>query len=258
MRPRAVIALARRDAALRTNLWQQAVEIRREWLDIGFSTEPADRQVTEEAIASIYHRRPRFVWVDSPRAALEHLHGLPTHEDLRSWVASRRPPGRPPIASDIAAGLSFLRSTVDETYTEPPSDRPAPKRKKGESWPVLPPERALEMGLPFREILAQGVRDSLFRTFSAFYLNVRAALGPTPVCWYGQQDAWWIAHVDVLRRLGLAAPGAGRELAAWEALARSAGWWWPGDDRCVLVERPALVQPKRVEYRDGWTVTAAV
>ncbi|XVU23901.1 DUF6745 domain-containing protein [Actinoplanes sp. CA-054009] len=258
-----MIALARRDAALRTNLWQQAVEIRREWVGIGFSTEPADRQVTEEAIASIYHRRPRFVWVDSPRAALPYLQGLPSHDDLRSWVASRRPAGRPPVASDIAAGLSFLRSTVDETYTEPPSDRPALKRKKGESWPVLPPDRALEMGLPFREILDQGVRQSLFRTFSAFYLPVRAALGRTPVCWYGQQDAWWIAHLDVLRRLGLVASGAGRELAAWEALARSSGWWWPGEDRCVLVERPAVVQMResrleRVEYRDGWTVTPAV
>ncbi|MEV4407886.1 DUF6745 domain-containing protein [Actinoplanes sp. NPDC049598] len=176
------------------------------------------------------------------------------------------------MASDIAAGLSFLRSTAEETYAEPPADRASPKRKKGEGWPVLPPERALELGLPFKEILTQGVRDALFRTFSAFYLPVRAALGvPPPVGWYGQQDGWWIAYLDVLRRLGLAAPKASGELGAWEALARSAGWWWPGDDRCVLVERPARVRLKPVpgswhdelrlecvEYRDGWSVTGVL
>ncbi|GAA0455537.1 hypothetical protein Ade02nite_04230 [Paractinoplanes deccanensis] len=266
-----MIALARRDAALRNDLWQQAVDIRREWLGVGLCTEPADRRATEEAIASILHRRPEFVWVDSPRAALPYLHGLPSHEDLRAWVASRRPPGRPPIASDIAAGLSFLRSTVEESYAEPPSDRPLPKRKKGEPWPVLPPERGLELGLPFKQILTQGVREALFRTFSGLYLPVRSALGRPPVGWYGQQDAWWIAYADVLRRLGPAPARADRELAAWETLARSSGWWWPGDGRCVIVERPAAVHTSpvpgswheerrldRVEYRDGWSVTSAV
>ena len=36
-------------------------------------------------------------------------------------------------------------------------------------------------------------------------LPVRSGLGPpgrVPICWYGQQDASWIAHHDVLRRLG--------------------------------------------------------
>ena len=42
------------------------------------------------------------------------------------------------IASDIAAGLSYVRSTVEGTYAEPPADRTAPKRKKGEPWPVVP------------------------------------------------------------------------------------------------------------------------
>jgi hypothetical protein len=268
VRPPALITLARRSTALRNDLWQQATEIRREWLSTGLSTGPADRQATEEAIASICHRRPRFIWVDSPRAATAYIQEMPTHEDLRSWLATRRPPGRPPLASDIAAGLSHVRSTVEETYTEPPADRPAPKRKKGEPWPALPPDRALDLGLPFREIVSQAVRQALFRTFSSVYLPVRAALGPAPVCWYGQQDAWWIAEADVMRRLGLASFRTGTEYAAWEALARSAGWWWPGPDRCVLVERPAVLRMspvpgswheelrlEHVEYRDGWSVS---
>ena len=244
--------------------------IRREWLAIGLSTEPADRPTTEEAIASIYRRhgrpRPAFRWVDSPHAARPHLHGLPTHDDLRAWVSDQRPAGRPPIASDIAAGLSRLRSSLDESYVEPPADRPPPKRKKGESWPVLPPDRALDAGLPLREVLNQGVRHALLRSLAAVHLSVRAALGPLPVGWYGNQDASWVAHFDVLHRLGLADPRDG-EFTVWATLTRAGGWWWPGETRCVLVERPATlhteptaggwhdeVRLRRITYRDGWTV----
>jgi hypothetical protein len=50
-------------------------------------------------------------------------------------------------------------------------------------------------------------------------------------------------------------------------LARSCGWWWPGEDVCVVVDRPELagteplpgtwheeVRLRRggVRYRDGW------
>ena len=51
------------------------------------------------------------------------------------------------------------------------------------------------------------------------------------------------------------------------ALARSCGWWWPGEDVCVVVDRPELVRTEPVpgtwheeirlkrdgvRYRDGW------
>ncbi|MET0418535.1 MAG: hypothetical protein ABW022_21180, partial [Actinoplanes sp.] len=146
------------------SLWGQATAFRHEWLEIGLSTKPADRPTAEQAITEIYERhrrpRPRFLWADSPYAATPLLHGLPTHETLRSWVADRRPPGRPPLASDIAAGLSHLRSELADTYTEPPRDRPPMKRKKGDPWPIRPPAEALAAGLPFAELLRQGVRES--------------------------------------------------------------------------------------------------
>ncbi|MBM2623132.1 hypothetical protein JIG36_47300 [Actinoplanes sp. LDG1-06] len=231
------------------------MEIRREWLDIGTTTKPVDHGTTEEAIASVYarhrRRRPEFVWVTSPRAALGHLDGLPAHEDLRTRLND------PPLASDIAAGLSRLRSALEADYTEPPADRPVPKRKKGETWPAMPPEQALEIGLPFREVLLRGVRDEVFRRLSAVYLPIRAALGPVPVGWYGNQDAYWIAYADVLRRTGLAPVRETREFEVWAALTRSGGWWWPGERRCVLVERPVTLRtdPLFVEYGDGWAVS---
>ena len=59
--------------------------------------------------------------------------------------------------------------------------------------------------MSLRLVLRQTIRDAL-RTalMDSVALRVRAALGPTartPICWYGQQDAYWIAHYDTLRRL---------------------------------------------------------
>ncbi|MFD0520690.1 DUF6745 domain-containing protein [Paractinoplanes durhamensis] len=187
----------------------------------------------------------------------------------------RRPPAARPatLASDIAAGLSRLRSVLAETYAEPLPDRKPMKREKGKPWPVLPVDRALDAGLPFHELVRQGVREALFRTLAdQIYHPIRAALGPAlPVCWYGHQDAAWIAHLEVLRRLGLISVGDGSAFVAWTTLARSGGWWWPGEQHCVVVDRPAVIrmspmpgawhgelrrdtgQPA-VDYRDGWSI----
>jgi hypothetical protein len=74
-------------------------------------------------------------------------------------------------------------------------------------------------------------------------------------------------HYDILRCLGLAhypAPQAAG-LDAWATLARTTGWWWPGEQVCVMVDRPARIDPvalrddalpvraePAVVYRDGW------
>lgn len=56
-------------------------------------------------------------------------------------------------------------------------------------------------------------------------------------------------------------------LGHWAALARSCGWWWPGEDLCIVVDRPELIrtepvpgtwhdevrlQRDGVRYRDAW------
>ncbi len=248
--------------------WRRAEEIGREWLEHGLATKPADRTVAEECLAGIYarhsRRRPRFVWVDSPRQALPLLNGLPTHDVLQQWVMARRPPGPAPFASDLAAGISRLRSALDDGATHPDLDPPRPfRKKKDQPWPVLPPVEALSIGIPLREVLRQGVRNALWTSLVAEVCRpVRAALSApwtVPVCWYGQQDAYWIAHYDVLRRLGLARYRSDDNdwLDLWAELARSCGWWWPGEDVCVIVDRPSTVHigrpPDRsVGYRDGW------
>lgn len=266
------------DAA--TLAWLQAEEIRRDWQACGLATEPADRPAAEASLARLYARqgrtRPQFLWVDSPYAALAHLTGFPTHEQLRRWIGDRRPAGSPPLASDLAAGLSRLRSALEAAVEPPGFDRPPPKRKKDERWRVLPAPDLLRIGVPFREVVRQGVREALRVSLASnLSLVVRAALAarePVPVAWYGQQEAYWIAYYDTYRRLGLASyPGADSDqLDDWAALARATGWWWPHDELCVVVERPAVVQvepvpggwheqvrlvrgePAALRYRDGW------
>jgi hypothetical protein len=104
VRPGALIAPARPTTALLTQMWQQAESVRREWLAVGLSTEPADRSTTEEILAEVYARhrrgRPVFRWADSPRAALPYLRGLPTHATLMSQITA----STGSLASDIAAG----------------------------------------------------------------------------------------------------------------------------------------------------------
>lgn len=203
------------------------------------------------------------MWVESPHQASPLLAGLPTHDSLHAWVMPRRPPGRPPFASDLAAGLSRLRSALDESAEFPGRGGAAAVRKDGKPWPVLPTEDAIRAGIPLRVVLRRGIDDALRASlFDGICRPVRAELaagGPLPVAWYGQQDAPWIAYYDVLARLGIARyPGPyAAHLADWATLARSCGWWWPGEDVCVVVDRPDLVRTgpdPAVGYRDGWSV----
>jgi hypothetical protein len=165
---------------------------------------------------------------------------------------------------------------LDECATHPDLDPPRPARKGAKPWPTLPPLDALDAGVPLREVLRQGVRAALQTSLAdGIYLPVRATLtahAPLPVAWYGQQESYWIAYYDVLRRLGLARyrPADNDHLDEWAVLGRSCGWWWPGEDVCVVVERPAAIHTEPipggwheqvrlhhgsrppVEYRDGW------
>jgi hypothetical protein len=280
-----MIAPARRsDAATGTvasfsssaqGLWLEAARIRQEWLDHGLSTEPADRTAAEGGIASIYarigRRRPEFVWVDSPHKALPIVDGWPTLDALYRFIRDPRP-GRPPLASDLAACAAALRGRLSDGVVHADPELTSVRHgKKREPWPELPPREALERGQPLGVVLHRAVRVALHRSLAAgFSLRVRAALerdGAVPVCWYGQQDAFWVGYYDMLRRLGLAAYGRDDldHLGEWAVLARSCGWWWPGEQVCVVVERPAVVRVEsvrgawhdevrvsRVEFPDGW------
>ncbi len=253
---------APRSPARLIELWHRAEPIRDEWLAVGHATGPADRATTEHLIAGIYrrqHRRaPVFRWAASPRQALPLLTGMPTHQVLQSWAGGRRPQGTPPVASDIATGLGRLRGALDDEATHP--DLTASVKKPEKDDRSLPPVRAIEAGVPLREVLRQSLQVPIA---AGLTWPVRSVIGPQgtlPVCWYGPQDATWIGLYDIIRKLDLTSHGRFRprdaeQLDEWAELARSGGWWWPGEDVCVLMERPAQIAPRRVGYRDGTTIT---
>nr|WP_318273137.1 hypothetical protein [Micromonospora provocatoris] len=68
-------------------------------------------------------------------------------------------------------------------------------------------------------------------------------------------------------RLARYGPDEAGHLDTWAGLARSCGWWWPGEEVCVVVDRPQAIRtepvpgtphdrirlrPGGVRYRDGW------
>lgn len=256
--------------------WQEAVKIRQEWLGHGLSTQPADRRTAEHSLTAIYARisrpRPRFEWVASPYQALPLVAGWPTLDRLYAWIRDPRPCGAPPLASDLAMVAATMRGALSAGVRHAdPELSPVRKGKGREPWPELPPVRALESGVPLGVVLHRGIRTALHRSLAhGFRTPVRDALaGPVPVCWYGQQDAAWVGYYDALHRLGLASFGPGEldHLGHWAALARSCGWWWPGEDVCVVVDRPEAIRTEPipgawneevrllrdgVRYRDGW------
>jgi hypothetical protein len=259
--------------------WQEAIKIRQEWLGYGLSTEPADRRSAEHSLTMIYARvgrpRPRFEWVGSPAQALPRVTGWPTLDGLYARIRNPRPHGKPPLASDLAMSLSQLRAALSAgVLHSDPELSPARKTKRGDPWPELPPLKAFETGVPFGVVLHQGIRIALHRSLAhGFRAPVRAALAGDaallPMCWYGQQEASWIAYYDALHRLGLARyqPADLEMFGHWVTLARTCGWWWAGEDRCVVVERPELartepvpgtwhdevrLRPGGARYRDGW------
>jgi hypothetical protein len=93
-------------------LWQDTIKIRREWLDHGLSTRPADRPTAEHALTAIYARiarpQPRFAWVDSPVQAIPLVTGLPTLGELCAQIRDPHPRGAPGPGTPNGAAMAIL------------------------------------------------------------------------------------------------------------------------------------------------------
>ncbi|GAA3867542.1 hypothetical protein GCM10022243_36630 [Saccharothrix violaceirubra] len=238
--------------------WWRAVALCDEWRTHAMATGPADRSAAEAAISTLYRRAgaepPVFIWVDSPRAALDLVPPGP----IRSFYDYPRG-----VANDIADRLTGLRWR-------------SARWDSSVWWGARPPQDALELlstgSSPFtvaRSHLLRPLGD-LVRGRIAGY--VRAELGDTVgLCWYGQQEADWLAWFSVLEVLRERAvhPEVMAGLEPWAVLARSCGWWWPRNGRCVISERPTAIHVDAggeplphnafgpaIEYADGFAVYA--
>ncbi len=238
--------------------WQQAAEIRDEWEAHGNACGTTDQAAAERAIGRLYRsigrNRPQFIWVRSPREAQPLVAHLPTLDDLYRWVKEPPASGAPPLASDFAAAVGRLRGRLEEHIRPVWFDEKQSKKDKGKEWQHLPPEEALARNVAFTSVIRWYVREALLAKLrDGFFRPAKRMLGePSPVCWYGQQEAHWIAYFDVWQRLGLVKYPAEveAEFETWQSLALSAGWFWLDEDRCVISQKP--ISPRT--FADGWTV----
>ena len=268
-----------------------AVTLRNEWLAVGLSTEPADRPAAEAAVGRLYElagaRPPAFEWAVSPLAALRAVQAArsryPAIRSPRRLVSRRT--GQWPLTARLAVLESGLRSRLDARI-----------RRAAVAWPTMPgdgtgtvsiydPEDAVLSGISDRSVVVVTAGQSLRGTLTgAVVAPLRAALGqaigrdasedqPGPaggvIAFRGQQDAAWVGYYDIRRRAGFGGYASADlcELDAWAALARSAGWWWPGEGLCVMAERPAAVHTEplagshhgelRLHHADGPAISFA-
>jgi hypothetical protein len=242
-----------------------AVALRNEWLAVGLSTESADRSAAEAAVGRLYDMAgavpPAFEWVPSPLAALQAVRAARSRylviQPPRQLVSQRM--AQWPLAVRLASLVTSLRSRLDARI-----------RRSAVAWPhslgassgtvlMYRPEDAVLSGISHRDIMVVTVGQSLHATLTdAVAAPLRAALAqaagkaaddnePRPtdslIAFRGQHEAAWIGYYDARRRAGFGGYAAADlgELGAWAALARSTGWWWPGEGLCVMAERPVAV-----------------
>ncbi|WP_211245934.1 DUF6745 domain-containing protein [Actinomadura oligospora] len=254
---------------------RRAIRIRDEWIDEGLSALPADRPAAEAAISELYTRVrrpvPRFVWVPSPAAATDagvsarptlppRFDALPRHRD--DW----------PTAGLIAAQYARLGYRIGEVVS-------LRRRRYGtylfDPWRTDAPEQAVRQGTDAMLVVSRAVIPALTRTVrDSVLVPLRDLLNseggdPSGYSCFGQHGVHQVGAYDLWRRSGLLRfrPEESEALDVWTALARSCGWWWPGDEVCVVSERPVEVRAEpapdggrrphsldgpAVRYADGW------
>lgn len=242
-----------------------AVTLRNEWLAFGLSTEPADRPAAESAVTKLYAMAgappPAFEWVPSPLAA---LHAVQAARSRYPAIETRRlltdqPWREMPVAARLASLESSLRSRLDARIRRAAVAWPGSPRASTGTVSMYRPEDAVLSGISDRSIVVVTTGQSLRGTLTdAVVAPLRAALAqaigkaadddqlkPTGgvIAFCGQHDASWIGYYDTRRRAGFGGYASAdlSELDVWATLAKSAGWWWPGEGLCVMAERPLAV-----------------
>lgn len=240
------------------------VSLRAEWVAHGLATAPADRATAEATVTELYRLagapEPEFHWVPSPAAAVSLIAaGAPDRGGAQQpfQPARLRAHAAPalggdwPVAARLASMMSDLRDRMDARIEGHQAaygwdfdfDRVRLAR-------TMEPEEALRAGVTPRGLLHAAVREPLTASLAdAVRLPMRTGLlpptaGSPGLTWYGQHDADWIGYYDAHARTG-ATPFRhhdARQLDLWATLARSTGWWWPDDGRCVMAERPAEIR----------------
>lgn len=204
--------------------------VREEWIAVGLSTEPADRQAAEAGVRAAYVRAgmeapKRLIWVDSPRAG---------------FVVSNRLLGSRAPEDIMRVQNKFLEQVRSQ---------------------VLDQFRIQLSGRARRHVLyeiSSPVSLQVWRlSFSHVWQNI---FNGRSWAWRGQDDFDWLSMADAMVTLGVDV-----DVNGLMQVARYAGWWCALRDIVILTERPNSLhldaagrlhhdQLPAVTYPDGWSL----
>ncbi|SEG76924.1 hypothetical protein SAMN05444920_104431 [Nonomuraea solani] len=227
---------------------REAAAIREQWLGRALSTQPTDRPAAEAAISALYRLiglpPPRFHWVSSPLMALATVPpgARQSAENIDDW----------PLPAEFTSLKHRLSRELDCQV----------------GWVHRPNE----------QLLRQQVLSSLNSSFNSAFLppllQAHSGVSWRYRTWYDTPYVAWLAHYDALHRAAGVPFSAGqhRRLALWTAVASACHWWWPGEQVCVVSERPVAVHTEvwgddgevrlhhadgpALRYGDGWDLYA--
>lgn len=241
---------------------------RLDWLEVGTSTKAADRENAESAVTEIYdlvgEKKPKFLWSNSPVTAClaSYMLGV-SYESLESKLWSG-------LKSSMLHGLydNLQNNLLDSLQRSLRSS--------------LKSSLALSLCSSVRANLELSIRDSLDGSTKTSVLgsNVRRNLlfsldDNLSMCLWGSHEAYWVAYYRFCEQvLGIQyKPDHSHQLALWERICRSCGWWWPYEGLCIISERPVLCRMECIDkeysfpvwqlhsdygpalrYLDGWSV----
>lgn len=249
-----------------------------EWLEVGWSTDAADRERAVRAVARAYAAvnlppPETIVWVPSPYAGILAAHLVKAHlgdaavtprfwrlRDRLTRRSRRRRTGMrwgdiaevfQPVEAQVWQGVGAVLDRALRVVNNP-SDGWLQRvwdgmcAQAGNALFDADPRRVWDEHWSPAALLRSGSSRPAF----------------VPPC-YGNHDAGWLGPLDAASRFA----GGDARLAGLVELARSSGWWWPMRRAVVISERPVRLERNdegmlhcedgaAAVYRDGWSLHA--
>ena len=222
-------------------------EIRDEWLNIGLSCEPTDREAAEAGVRLAYERAglepPKIViWLDNPLhgaigAAMLAQVGDQVQDQVQDQVRGQV---RTQVGGQVLGQVlgqvrgqvwtqvlgQVLGQVQDQVRDQVRGQ--VQDQVRGQVWTQV-------LGQVRGQVLGQ-VRDQVQD-------QVRGQVGDQVYrAVYGSHEAGWLSFYAAFAELGIAAAD---QLDGISAVAKACGWWWPFKGAVILTERTSYLHRDR-------------
>jgi hypothetical protein len=272
----------------------QLAVYRDKWIDIGLSTEPADRKLAEHGVALAYKMaglKPpeKIVWCGSPVGAVLTrfivLNGLKSKSVLDSVVTSVRDSVWISVVTSVgdSVWISVVTSVGDSVRDSVENSVGASAMKavvRGSVWGSVTDSVTDLVENSVRHVVRGAVwvsvRTSVWDSvcnsvLSSVWDSVGASVWDSvevsaKTFGYGQHDATWLAYYEYFKDV-CSLEKETEKLAGLWMLAKSAGWYIPHKNICWICERHNVLhrdeqgrlhkdEGMALAYPDGWGIYA--